>query len=799
MVKSSPHDETYTLDDLQKIDDVCSQFEVQWSRDVCIADFVRDVTGPLRTEMLRELLLLDLELASGEEDPDPALRLRDLDSPADQELIAQTLHPQRIGPYVVLRTIGTGGMGRVLLAQQQHPIQRLVALKVIRDTTADPQLRQRFKQEHDSLARMQHRNVARILDAGVTEDDEPYLAMEYVDGPTMDQYCKADAPSLRDRLSLFIQVCRGVQHAHQKGIVHRDLKPTNVLIAWEDEQPVAKVIDFGLAKVLKRDWTDADSKWETKHGQLFGTLAYMSPEQASGSVTDVDARTDVYSLGIMLFQLLTGDTPIRTDEVNQMPLDELVHHIRNHEVPRPSTRVSTARHTSGSASRFDSQASVLRQDLDWVVMHATEIDPARRFQTPAALADDVQRFLDGDALVSRPPSAGYRLGKLLRKRKGLFASVIGLFLMLVLGISATSLMWWRAIGAEQDARAESDRADRKARLAIDAERSAQQQRQLAMDAKDAAVAAGARANLLLSVAHQQSGNLVGADRSLMSIPEEHRGTIWRFQQFQSRGSDVVFQGHRQRIVALMNTLDGEYILSLDVSGVLMRWVMRTGELVSQTRFPGATTLCPSINPLHVIVGTKDGDLTRIDVASLRPIGNSISFGVPIAGISSTYDRTKLCVAFEDRTIRILDSKLNVQEHTLGKLKGEMGYPAQPPATMHPDGNLLYASMSEDTVVAHSLDDQQSAWISEGMMFSTSVPDPTGRFVYLTGWPWIASSRVLALHADTGQLVWQTDHANRYACASAISADGRRLAIGWRRGEIEIRDAADGKILRRLTG
>jgi serine/threonine protein kinase/tetratricopeptide (TPR) repeat protein len=346
-----------------------------------------------------------------------------------------------IGPYTLLERLGEGGMGAVYLAEQTVPVRRRVALKVIKPGMDSAQVLARFETEKQALALMEHPNIARVLDAGTTPAGRPFFVMELVRGVAITDYCDDTRLNPRERLELFLPVCQAVQHAHQKGVIHRDLKPSNVLVTLVDGKPVPKVIDFGVAKAIEQQ--RAERTLFTRIGAVVGTPEYMSPEQA-GASPDVDTRTDVYGLGVLLYELLTGTTPIDRASLTRAALDEVLRRVREEEPPRPSTRLS------GTSDRLPSVAAVrateparlaklMRGDLDWVVMKALEKDRARRYETANGLARDIQRYLDGDPVEAGPPSRLYRLRKFARKHRAGLAAVGAVILGLVVAVSALAV------------------------------------------------------------------------------------------------------------------------------------------------------------------------------------------------------------------------------------------------------------------------------------------------------------------------------------------------------------------------
>jgi serine/threonine protein kinase/tetratricopeptide (TPR) repeat protein len=387
-----------------------------------------------------------------------------------------------IGRYKLLQRIGEGGFGVVYMAEQQHPIQRKVALKVIKPGFDTKQVIARFEAERQALALMDHENIAKVLDAGATDSGRPYFVMELVHGLPITQFCDENELPPRERLELFVLVCRAVQHAHTKGIIHRDLKPTNVLVTLQDGVPVPKVIDFGVAKATGQQLTE--KTLFTHFAQMVGTPLYMSPEQAEMTSVDVDTRSDVYSLGVLLYELLTGTTPLDKERLKRSAFDEVRRLIREEEPPRPSTRLSTLgdqAKTISARRKCDPPqlGRLMRGELDWIVMKALEKDRRLRYETATGLALDIERYLRDDPVEACPPSAGYRLRKLVRRYR-LPIGMAAVFLVMLTLASIVSI--WQAIRAtraERQVVQQRDQVEAALRQQEHALREAEAQRQRA--------------------------------------------------------------------------------------------------------------------------------------------------------------------------------------------------------------------------------------------------------------------------------------------------------------------------------
>jgi hypothetical protein len=400
------------------------------------------------------------------------------------------------GRYRLLEAIGEGGMGTVWVAEQTQPVKRKVALKLIKAGMDSRHVLARFEAERQALAVMDHPNIAKVLDGGLTDAGRPFFVMEYVKGVPITEYCDTVRANVPERLNLFAQVCQAVQHAHQKGIIHRDLKPSNILVAPYDDKPVPKIIDFGLAKAMNQSLTERTL--HTAHETVLGTPLYMSPEQAQLNNLDIDTRSDIYSLGVLLYELLTGTTPLEKQRFKQAAWDEIRRLIREEEPPRPSMRLSSTETLPSLAAVRQTEPARLRKlvrgDLDWIVMKALEKDRTRRYETANGFAMDIQRYLSGEAVQAVPPSAAYRMKKFARKHRAGLATAAVIAFLLIAGIAVSTWQAYRATRAEGRAlaaaaaeqKAKNAEADqrRRAETAAAAEKAARQRAETAeADAK----------------------------------------------------------------------------------------------------------------------------------------------------------------------------------------------------------------------------------------------------------------------------------------------------------------------------
>jgi WD40 repeat protein/serine/threonine protein kinase len=529
-----------------------------------------------------------------------------------------------IGRYKLLQQIGEGGMGAVYMAEQEVPVRRRVALKIIKLGMDTKQVVARFEAERQALALMDHPNIARVLDGGTADTGRPYFVMELVQGVPITEFCDANKLPARERMRLFVQVCQAIQSAHQKGIIHRDIKPSNVLVTLHHGEPMPKVIDFGIAKATNQKLTE--KTLFTNHATMIGTPAYMSPEQAEMSSLDVDTRTDVYALGVLLYELLTGSTPFPEKRLRSLGYGEMQRVIVDEEPERPSTRLSTMANEQKSVvakNRGEDLASLrklLRGDLDWVVMRCLEKDRRRRYDTPNELVADIERHLKNEPVVARPPTVSYRFQKMVRRNKLAFAAASAVTLALVAGLSVST---WQTVVARK--------AQRETEVARNGE---QQQRLEAQSARKVAEtererakqeAASRRVQLYAAEVNLAGETLAEDDfnraRELLArqIPapgetNDLRGFEWRYLWQQSQSAELTTLGqHEAGVHGVRFSPDGTLLASSEINGTVKLWDNRTRKFIATLR---DTTIRP-----------MDGNDLATKALAFSPDGGRLAVGV----------------------------------------------------------------------------------------------------------------------------------------------------------------------------
>ncbi|MCA9213830.1 MAG: protein kinase [Planctomycetales bacterium] len=729
-------------------------------------------TPEARLEYLKQVCQGDAEVERivallKEGDPDASFLEkgpRPLAATADS---TQGLSGKTIGPYKLLQEIGEGGFGVVYMAEQVSPVRRKVALKIIKPGMDTKQVVARFEAERQALAMMDHPNIAKILDGGETDDGPPYFVMELVKGVPLTDFCDSNKLSTHERLTLFATICLAVQHAHQKGVIHRDLKPSNVMVTLHDNRPVPKIIDFGVSKAISQQLTE--KTLFTVYGQMVGTPVYMSPEQAQMSGLDIDTRSDIYSLGVLLYELLTGTTPLDATRLRGTAYAEMQRLILEAELPKPSTRLSTLGDqlpiiTKQRSTDARQLGQFLRGDLDWIVMKAIEKERNRRYDTAGNFAADIQRFLENEEIEARPPSVSYRMQKFFRRNKGPVIAGSLILVTLFLGIIGTTVGMLRA---KRD-------AARNRQLTVAANESAASEREAKSAAQRAAkVAQDAKGDLseqnyfqLINLAHGEmnKGRPAAALALLDDCPPDLRHWEWNYlyrlacskrnepQEFVFDQNIVSFDWHsRSSNSAVVLTLDGTLSkVSVNEDEVAVRPFVKEVTYQDESR------------------------VETVDDVEFSPDGNMFAVSLGTNGAQVFNSKTGNVIAERSDSVSCLAFHPDPRKHQLAVVGHDQ---------------VVRIWDLDDKERSRELIREESWWISDTQFSSDAKWIVTGN-----------NAQVVSIYsAETGELKQTLKGQGGPVWTLAISHDGRLLATGGSRSNISLWDLTTGTKKREFQG
>ncbi|MFC1603641.1 protein kinase [Planctomycetota bacterium] len=700
----------------------------------------------------------------------------------------------KIGHYELMELIGEGGMGLVYLAEQKEPVKRKVALKIVKLGMDTKQVVVRFGAERQTLALLEHPNIAHVFDAGTTETGRPYFVMEYVEGKSITKYCDEQKLSVEERLGLFQHICEGLHHAHQKGIIHRDIKPSNILVSIRGEKAVPKIIDFGIAKAITQPMTENTPF--TEHGQLLGTPEYMSPEQADMAYQDVDTRSDIYSLGVLLYELLTGATPFDAKRLREGGIDHIQQVISEEEPRTPSARLTSLGDKAKAVAESRRTQIItltrrLHRELEWIPMKAMRKDRTRRYRSASELADDVENYLTGVPLIAGPESTVYRARKFVRKHAGSVATASLLLVVIVLGLVASILMGCRAEQAREQEVFARKQVEEALVRAENAERIAQEQRKKAQD-----LAENYRRTLyfnriaLADVAHRN--NDVRRLHELLGLcPEDLRGWEWHRLSHISDDSCMTLQGNKGWTIAV--SLDGKRIASGSQDNTIKVWSAITGVELMTLRGHDARVSTVAFSPdgTRIASAAYNGTIKIWDVASAKDL-MTLKGHKGAAGAFFSPDGKTIVSGSLDKTIKIWDAITGSELRTI-QAHEEAGLIH----AISPDGKRIVSGGRDKLVKVWDASTGAEVIVLSGHQESVNAVkfSPDGQRIVSGSWDrtikiWDTSTgdELMTILGHKGQVL-----------AVAFSPDGKRIASGSRDGTVKLWDGSTGAELATFRG
>ena len=745
-----------------------------------------------------------------------------------------------IGRYKLLQKLGEGGMGTVWMAEQREPVVRRVALKIIKAGMDTHEVVARFELERQALAMMDHPAIAKVLDAGATDSGRPYFVMELVRGVSVTSYCDEQKLGVPERLGIFTQICQAIQHAHQKGIIHRDIKPSNILVTLHDGVPVPKVIDFGIAKATQQELTDMTLF--TQFSQFIGTPAYISPEQAETSGLDIDTRADIYSLGVLLYELLVGQTPFDPKEMMKGGLDALRRIIREKEPPRPSTKLNTlegeARITAGKLRHTEAGtlAHQIRGDLDWIVMKCLEKDRTRRYDTANGLAADIQRHLANEPVIARPPSTAYRIQKAWQRNKLAFSAAAAVALALVVGIGVS--IWQAAVAtrARRDAQTSEGVAQSKQKEAEASRVSETAQRRVAeaavtrleIDRAEMLFEKGKSSEALAYLARvvrREPANRAAGERILSALANRNFGVPLFHLELKGNEATAIFSRDGQRLLTASTehgaqirdartgevqigflphddkirfaffSRDDARVATVSGDNTARIWDARTGQPVTPPLQHETEVVTAGLSPdgKRLATGSADGSLRLWNAATGEPAGTNISFEGSIRSLDYSPDGKGIAVVTEPtgssspRRVHLV----NVADGTVTRLND---YADIMRPGFNEDGARLLLSPNSGVleIVTPGPESMNriNTVISSSYQLRCAIFSRDGQYIAVSSYDGSAT----LLDATTLKPVGEKMQHEHWVMGIAFSPDGQRMATGSKDRTVRIWEARTGRPL-----
>jgi len=710
----------------------------------------------------------------------------------------------KIGHYELLEVIGEGGMGLVYMAEQKEPVKRKVALKIVKLGMDTRQVVARFEAERQTLALLEHPNIAHVFDAGTTDSGRPYFVMEYVKGRSITRYCDEEKLCIEKRLELFRQVCEGIHHAHQKGIIHRDIKPSNILVSVQDDKPVPKIIDFGIAKAITQPLTEKTSY--TEQGQLLGTPEYMSPEQAEMAYQDIDTRSDIYSLGVLLYELLAGATPFDAKRLREGGIDHIQQVICEEQPRTPSARLTSLGDKAKAVAESRRTQIItltrrLHRELEWIPMKAMRKDRSRRYRSASELSDDIQNYLTGTPLIAGPESTVYRARKFVRKHAGSVATASLVLVVIVLGLVASILMGCRAERAREQeavARAQAEQArDKEAAMRAQVEQALvrAEEAEKADKEKSEELRRSLYVNSIqLAEAKYGEANIRHVRELLESCPNDLRGWEWYRLNHIPDQSRMTLRGHSGKVLSVAFSPDGKRIVSDGRDKTIKIWDAATGAELMTLRGHDGWVFSVAFSPDGKRIISRSGDntikvwdsatgteLMTLSVVSYWP--NPIAFSP---------DGKRIISGMGNGTIKVWDAGTGEELMTLHRHKDVINS-----VVFSPDGKRI-VSGSEDEIIkiwdAATGAELMTLRGHKECVNSVAVSPDGKRIVSCSD-----DKTIKVWDAATGAELMALRGHGKWVASIAFSPDGKRIFSGSGDNTIKVWDAATGAELMTLRG
>ena len=701
----------------------------------------------------------------------------------------------QIGPYKLLSILGEGGFGVVYLAEQQKPVKRRVALKVIKPGMDSKQVIARFEAEEQALALLDHPNVAQVYEAGMTKAGRSYFAMECVKGIPITEYCDREKLSIERRLQLFLQVCEGLQHAHQKGVIHRDIKPSNILIFVQEKKVVPKIIDFGVAKAISQPLTERTLF--TEQGQLVGTPEYMSPEQAETS-RDIDTRTDIYSLGVLLYELLTGVLPFEAKTLREGGFEHVKHVIREEEPKTPSTRLSRLGNEEATRLARSRRADIgtlrrrLRGDLDWITLKAMEKDRTRRYVSAAELAADIRHYLNSEPVLASPPSTVYRVKKFVRRNRASVTAASVVAAALVVGFVLSTMMYLRAEQAREREAVARVQAEEARVRAESAEQVAQEQRKLAEERAEAHRRTLYVTHLSMAKEAYSQANIGRVRELLESCSADLRGWEWYRLRHIADQPCMTLRGHDGEVWSVAFSPDGKRIASGSDDKTIKVWDAATGAEVMTLRAHERSRVTFSPDGRRIVSGSDDKTIKVWDSATGTELMTLCGHGDWVGSIAFSPDGKRIASGSRDKTIKVWDAAIRGEVVTLSGHRDMVFCVA-----FSPDSKRIVSGSVDRTVKlwdAATGAEPMTLRGHQGIVYSAAF-SPDGKYIASGG----GDNTIKVWDSATGtELMTLCGHGD-WVVSIAFSPDGKHIASGSFDKTVKVWDAANGEEVMTLRG